>query len=166
VSARYQAAALSGLVLVLAVLAGLTLARNSLWNDSVALWEDAVRKAPRTYAAYYGLADAHRSVGDCESAAEPFQAAIRMRPQNPDAYLGLAACQQDLARPDDARSTLRAGLENAGTDARLSLALAALEEQRQNSSEALRLCRQALAQNPRDDQAAACVERNEAAAVQ
>ena len=154
------AAGMAALAVVLASLTGLTTARNRLWGDPVALWNDAARKAPLTYAAQYGLADAYFSVGDCDAAVGAYRRAIALRPENADAYLGLAACQRDLARPDEARQTLRAGLATARVDPRVILALASLEESRQNAEEALRLCQQLLASGRDVAAAQTCVARN------
>lgn len=158
---RVTAAAVLGLVL--AGLTGLTVARNRIWADPVRLWEDAVRKAPFTYMSHYGLADAYRSIGDCESAGPAYERALRIRPQNVDAYLGLAECLTELGRSDDARTVLRLGIERSPMDARVRLALAALEESRRNPAEALRFCRDVLAVSPGNATAEACVVRNQEA---
>src|SRR5262245_16464759 len=51
-------------VLVVAALATMTVARNAVWSDPVALWREATFTAPR-WDTYTGLGHALRDAGDC-----------------------------------------------------------------------------------------------------
>jgi len=66
-------AAAAALMLGVAAPRTLTVARNRVWENPVQLWEDAASKAPRTWMAVYGMADAYRAVGDNVSAAVAYQ---------------------------------------------------------------------------------------------
>lgn len=151
-----------GLALVLAVLFGLTVARNRVWADPVLLWEDAARKAPRTFMAHYGVADSYAAIGDCESAAPAYSRALVLRPDR-KAFVGLSSCLVQLDRRDDARRVLRTAIERVPLDADVRLALAELELERQNFAEALRLCREVLGITPGQTEAGRCVESSERA---
>jgi Tfp pilus assembly protein PilF len=152
---RFVAAA----ALIVVVLAGLTQMRLRVWSDPVILWSDAVNKAPGTWIAQFGLADAYQLVGDCESAIPAYRRAIALVPDNPQAYDGLAACLSELDRRDEAREVLRVAIQRmpASTHARVSLAN--LEVQAQHRAEALRLCREVQALAPTSPDAAACAAR-------
>lgn len=151
------------LTVVLVSLLGLTILRNRVWADPVRLWSDAVSKAPDTWVAHFGLADAYQSIGDCESALEPFRRAMALVPDRDEAYLGLSACLVELDRVDEAREVLRDLIARTPAAANVRLVLAQLEERRGNRGAALGLCRQVLERLPDQAEARACVERNERA---
>jgi hypothetical protein len=155
------AAALS---LMLAVLLSLTIARNRVWASPVALWTDAVQKAPGTFHATFGLASALRLAGDDTSAEPAFQQAIALQPALAEGYLGLSALFVDQNRIGDASETLRLAIQRVPADFRPRLALAALVQQT-NAAEALQLCQSALTLRPALPEAEACVRRNQARLV-
>lgn len=159
-------AAAAALMLGVAALGTLTVARNRVWESPMRLWEDAASKAPRTWMAVYGMADAYRAVGDNVSAAVAYQRAIALRPTETRAYLGLAQSWIDLGRNESAREALRAAIQRrpAATDARMALAL--VEEQVfRDSVEARRLCREVLELAPAAADAVACIRRNPVSAA-
>jgi hypothetical protein len=147
-------------VVLLGVLAALTSARNQLWRDPVLLWEDAAAKAPRTWSAMYGRADAYRAIGDNAAAIDSYQQAIRLRPTLARGYLGLAETWLEMRRFDAARQSLSVARTRLPYDTQLMVALAKVDEVAfQDTFSALQLCRQALAIDPRNAEAAACVQR-------
>jgi len=90
-------------IIILGALSGLTVARNSVWSNSVTLWRDAVEKTPRwdTYMAY---GNALRDSGDCQAALAAYDEATRISPER---LLTLAArwtCLKILGRDDAARA--------------------------------------------------------------
>jgi hypothetical protein len=98
------------LVLGLAVtsaLAWTTLARNEVWAHSMTLWADAVGRAPRTWIAQYGYAQALQEDGDCVSAVEHYRRAIQLRPGEPKAYYNLALCLAEMGELIQARAAVR-----------------------------------------------------------
>ena len=92
---------LAGLTL-LVLLAALTVARNRVWRDPVTLWGDAARKAPQTWAAHYGHAEALRGAGRCEEAVPAFRRAIELLPEMVQPYLNAGICLAELGRHDEA----------------------------------------------------------------
>jgi protein O-mannosyl-transferase len=161
VKGQFQRSLKIGTVLAVALVSlfVLTVRRNQVWSDPVRLWSDAVSKAPGTWLAQFGLADAYQSVGDCESALSGYRRAIALIPENPQAYDGLAACLVELQRPDDARRVLRAAIVRVPSATLELLTLALLEEQAHNWTEALRLCQEASKLAPGNRAAQNCIER-------
>jgi hypothetical protein len=159
-----QPVAIGMLMVVIAALGTLTVARNRVWADPVRLWQDAARKAPRTYMAQYGVGESYRAAGDCEAAVPAYERAIGLRPTLEDGYLGLAECLTVNERPDEAMQVLRVAVERAKTTVKSRLNLASYEAERGNPAEALRLCQEVLAAAPNEPNAVACIERNVAAA--
>jgi hypothetical protein len=154
--------AAAGVVLtVLLALLALTVARNRVWADPVRLWEDAARQAPLTFAAQAGLGYVQWAAGNCDAAATAYNRAMSLRPNEADPYIALADCFIRRSRKDDAAAILRVGTSRAPADVKIRLMLAALEEGRPaGTSEALRLCREALAIEPGSVAAQECVRRN------
>ena len=103
---------------MLAVLIGLTISRNRVWASPISLWADAAEKAPDTWLAVHGLAEAYRQEGECPLAMDPYRRAIELRPQKAESYLGLAWCFLDLQQIPSAAETLRLGMSRAPENAR------------------------------------------------
>jgi len=156
------AVTLSAVLAVLVVLMGLTTARNRIWNDPIALWTDALNKAPGTWAAVEGLADSYRLAGECRAAVPLYQQAMRLAPKNADTYIALSLCYFQLGRTQDAAAVLRAGRAELPRNTAVRLRLAKVEELTfADPSAALAICREVLAIAPGLAEAADCVRRNE-----
>jgi Tfp pilus assembly protein PilF len=153
------ATAYVALTIVIVGLAGLTAQRLRLWADPVLLWSDAVVKAPGTWMAQFGLADAYQTVGDCEAALAPYTRAITLVPQNAQAYDGLAGCLTELHRSDEARDVLRTAVQRIPDAAQARVTLAGLEAAANHRAEAVRLCAEVQALAPGTREAATCVWR-------
>jgi len=91
---------------VLVVLAGLTVARNRVWQDPVTLWGDAAHKAPQTWAAHYGHAEALRAAGRCAEAVEVYRRAVELQPGMVQPYLNAGICLAEVGRLDEAAAML------------------------------------------------------------
>lgn len=74
----HRAAMAAALVLLLAVAAGLSFARNRLWGDAVAMWQDSISKSPRKVRPRFGLAYALYESGRCSEAVAEYAAAARL----------------------------------------------------------------------------------------
>jgi protein O-mannosyl-transferase len=160
-SPRRRAIAVATLTALLVVLAGLTVVRNRVWADPVTLWTDAAAKAPDTWLAVQGLAEARRGAGDCEGALPVFRRAIELQPQNGTSYMGMAGCLVSAGRVTDAADLLRLGMQRAPRDTSVRMALADLEERYLGDrAEALRLCQSVLGLAPGLADARKCVDRN------
>ena len=66
--------------LVIAVLFGMTYARNSVWSDKVVFWKDVVEKSPNSTAAYNNLGKAYLEIYQPDKAIEMFDRAISLSP--------------------------------------------------------------------------------------
>jgi protein O-mannosyl-transferase len=151
-----------GVAVVLALLAAAAIARNRVWQTPLSLWTDAASKAPNTWMAVYGMADAHRTSGDYLNAVDAYRRAIALRPGEPEGYLALADSLLQLRRYESARQTLRAAVTRNPGEMRPLVALASVEERVfHNRLTALDLCRRAAAIDPANASARGCVERNE-----
>jgi tetratricopeptide (TPR) repeat protein len=151
---------LAGTAAVVVVLTGLTVARNRVWADPVQLWGDASEKAPLTWGARYGLAEAYRAAGNQAAAVDAYQQAIALRPGLADAYLGLAGTWLDMGEPIKASETLRLAILRLPGDPLLKTKLAMVEAERLgNPAEAVKLCREALVIAPALREAQDCVRR-------
>jgi len=69
-----------------------TLARTRVWDDPLALWKEAIDRAPGSWQAHLGYADALREVDQCGPAKEEYRTALRLYPANADARSGLERC--------------------------------------------------------------------------
>ena len=147
----------------LLVLGYLTLERNQVWADPVRLWEEAARLAPDTPAAHLGLGNEYRNTGQCDRAQPAYKRTIELSPISTDAYLGLASCLLARNQMIEAYRILREAMDNVPPgEIRIRLALAGLEESEfRRPAEAVRLCQEVLAIQPRDSNALDCVRRNQ-----
>jgi len=85
------------------ILGGLTLARNNLWSDTLALWQDTVRKAPGKDLSQVNLGGEYMKLNMPEKALPLFVLALELNPDLPArsmAYLGktLQYLNVDVAR--------------------------------------------------------------------
>jgi tetratricopeptide (TPR) repeat protein len=102
--AAARTAAWLGAACLLAVLSALTVARNRVWSDPVALWADAARKAPWVFAPHLQLGDALRARGECEPALAAYRRALELVPGHLDARNHLGICLAETGRRDEARA--------------------------------------------------------------
>jgi tetratricopeptide (TPR) repeat protein len=93
-------------VLILADLAVLTLTRNAVWADPVALWREAATTAPR-WDTYMSYGNALRDAGDCESALAAYNSAIRIAPERLLPVVSGWICLVMLGKTDQAREVAR-----------------------------------------------------------
>lgn len=118
--------ALAGLVAVLVPLALLTVERNKVWGDPVALWSEAVAREPRVWVPHVGLGDVLRERGDYAAAAEAYREAARLQPES-RTFLPLATCLLMTGRLDEADEYFARAdqLAPGGVDAPVGRALVA-----------------------------------------
>ena len=79
---------------VLLTWSGLTLSRNHLWNNDIALWQEAVGLNPGQLRAHYNLGFALAQQGQVEEAQESFQKALSLNPQDDLSYAALGYCAE------------------------------------------------------------------------
>jgi tetratricopeptide (TPR) repeat protein len=105
-------------VALLVVLGGAAWARNRVWGDEIALWQDTVEKSPRKYRPRFQLAFAHYQKGRCSDAAREFDAASKvMAKPEADLYVDWGLALECAGRVDEAIVKLRraAEIEKSGT---------------------------------------------------
>ncbi|MBI5233515.1 MAG: tetratricopeptide repeat protein [Deltaproteobacteria bacterium] len=116
----FEAIALVAVVSVAAIFSTAAYLRNRVWADEATLWEDVVKKSPRSSDARTNLATALYEKGDKEAALSLYIEAIRLNPGNDGAYYNLAGIYYErkeygasalnyekaiaLVLPDDPRS--------------------------------------------------------------
>jgi len=78
--------------IILAICSVLTYRRSEVWANPVALWQDASNKSPRKWRPHFQLASAQYESGNCQDAAQSFEAASRLEQPSFDLLLdwGLA----------------------------------------------------------------------------
>ncbi|MFH1181436.1 MAG: tetratricopeptide repeat protein, partial [Candidatus Woesearchaeota archaeon] len=88
--ARKRMAAVTLLMVLIAVFAGFTIKGNTEWKDELTLWQIAAERSPNTSAVFSNLGHAYEQEGDYAKAQESFEKAIALDPENPKAHYNLA----------------------------------------------------------------------------
>jgi tetratricopeptide (TPR) repeat protein len=91
---------------VVVVLMVMTLNRNTVFANNVALWEDAVRKSPGKPRAHFNLGAAYHTAQRPGDAIREYRAALKLKPDIHAAYSNLAAIQLDQGRLREGEATL------------------------------------------------------------
>ncbi|GAB4118083.1 MAG: hypothetical protein Kow001_18070 [Acidobacteriota bacterium] len=84
----------AAMALWLAILANVTLERNRIWQDDVAVWQEAVERVPDQYLPRYNLGVALARQGRIPEAEAAFQAGARLNPADDMSYSGLGFCAE------------------------------------------------------------------------
>ncbi|MFC1549287.1 tetratricopeptide repeat protein [Nitrospirota bacterium] len=121
-------AVLSGCIILLAVaLTAASYSRNLVWETSVSLWEDTVRKSPLKPRAHYNLGTVYREAGQVDLAIREYKRALELQPVYPEADYNLAGAYMVRDRADLAirhyRSAIRGNPEDYMAHNNLSIAL-------------------------------------------
>jgi hypothetical protein len=139
-----------GAAVLLATLAGFTMARGRHWRDDVTLWTRAVRRAPRNLYALNGLALAYGMADRDAEARQTLRSVLEINEADFQAHLNLAYValrMQDLSVAE--RHTLRAlELDPGSAAAYRVLSLVHLEKG--NLQAARQAAQTALSLNPYD----------------
>ncbi|HEY2386116.1 MAG TPA: tetratricopeptide repeat protein [Candidatus Binatia bacterium] len=116
-------ATLGGLAVVVA-LGSATIARNRLWHDPVALWEDALAKAPSKPRVFRNLINAYEERGDRANAARVaaqetlvFETLHRSRPRDPEVLTALADTYARRGQLEEANTLLVQAVQLGPEDA-------------------------------------------------
>jgi tetratricopeptide (TPR) repeat protein len=154
---RLETGLVCGLIVLL--LAWATIARNRVWQDEAALWEDAVSKNPRSHWARNSLGMTYLARGEIAKATEQLTSALRIRPGHSPTKINLAVALARQGRLKDASNLLEEVLSANPNDfeALYNMALVLAGEGRLDDA-ALRL-KKALAIRPANDQANATMGR-------
>jgi tetratricopeptide (TPR) repeat protein len=138
---------------VLVVLAGLTAARNRVWQDPVTLWGNAARTAPATWAAQYGHAEALRAAGRHAEAVEVYRRAMELEPGMVQPYLNAGISLAETGRLDEAAEVLEQARRLEPDNPKAYNNLGVLAARTGRLEEARDLFREALARDPRNVEA-------------
>jgi protein O-mannosyl-transferase len=84
----------------LATLALVTIARNRVWSDPLALGTEAVQRAPDSWRSHFELAELLKEDGQCDRAEQEYSAAVRLNP-------GLPPQPRDVWRPSCSHSPVQ-----------------------------------------------------------
>ncbi len=98
---------LAVLAAVLAVSGVLTYNRNQVWRGQIALWEDAVEKAPRKVRPRFQLAYALFAANRCEEALPHYRIAAELEPPRYDLLVDWALAHDCLNQSEEALEKLR-----------------------------------------------------------
>jgi Flp pilus assembly protein TadD len=88
--------------LIIMALSGATFARNTVWKDSLTLWEDVVGKSPANARAHNNLGFIYHARGMTDQAIEQCVSAVRLRPGYLDARINLGIAYNAKGRADEA----------------------------------------------------------------
>ncbi len=99
------------MVLVLALLTGVTVARNSDWRDPLRLWQNTALRSPGRARVHYNLARQYEAAGDTGRAAEQYRTAIALRPGYAEAHNNLGNLYAGRGAFQDAAAEFRRVIE-------------------------------------------------------
>ena len=85
--------------------------RNNLWNDSIALWDDAAKKFPGNARAVGNMGISMADKGKFGEAIPVLKQAIELMPNNTNNWYALGACYKKLGMTEDAIRTYQKTLE-------------------------------------------------------
>lgn len=108
---RLFGAGMAGIAVIVVVLTATTYARNSLWKDEVAFWEDVAEKSPLKSRVHNNLGHIYSSRGLVDRAIEEYETAVRLRPDNPGARYNLGTAYMSRGSVEKAIEQFRAALQ-------------------------------------------------------
>lgn len=82
------------LAVVVVILTGTTYARNSIWGDTLILWQDVVKKSPNKARGHNNLGYVYQSQGHIDRAVEHYRTAIRLYPTYLKAHINLGSAYE------------------------------------------------------------------------
>ncbi len=136
-----------GTVLVLA-LGALTFARNGIYSDPVALWQQTTERRPENARAWNNLGLALHQAGRDQEAATAYERALALNPQHAFAHANLASVAIASGRWSEAETHLRAALSAAPANQDARVNLGHVLTQLGRAEEALTEYNQVLAADP------------------
>jgi Flp pilus assembly protein TadD len=97
-------------VVIACVLCVLTVMRNRVWADPIALWTEATRYADGMWEPHYALADSLREAGQCAAAVPEYRKVVALRPAHRDGHTNLGICLAQTGQLEEAEREFRAAL--------------------------------------------------------
>ena len=92
--------------ILVVIFAGMTISRNNVWADNIALWEDAEAKAPRKARAHFNLGQAYQEAQRMPAAIREYEHALALKPDIYAAYSNQAAIYLDQGQYPSAEQML------------------------------------------------------------
>ncbi len=135
---------------VLLVCVFLTVQRNIVWSNAIALWEEAAATAPATWEPHYAYADALREAGQCDRAIPEYEIVLNLRPRHRDAVTNLGICLAQSGDAEGAEHAFRTAIDIDPSWPRGYTNLAALAITRGEHQKARDLYREAIVRDPRN----------------
>jgi tetratricopeptide (TPR) repeat protein len=110
-TAHVKKAVLYVMLAVILVFSGATYARNTLWNDSVRLWENAIERSPNKARPHNSLGFAYRAQGRIDEAMTEFITALKLNPDYAQAHFNLGVVYAIQGRIDEAINEYQAAVK-------------------------------------------------------
>ncbi len=98
-------------IVTVLVLTAAAFSRNSIWLDSIGLWQDAAAKSPAKARPHFNLGDLYANRNLYEEAIGEFKAAVRTNPGSPVAHYNLGNMYGKLGRYEEAERELRTAIQ-------------------------------------------------------
>jgi tetratricopeptide (TPR) repeat protein len=86
------------MVPLLIILSGLTIKRNMLWQDSIALWEDTIKKSPHKSRPYSNLGNIYNEREMYKDAETVYLKALELDPEIPGIHNNLGNIYRTVRR--------------------------------------------------------------------
>lgn len=139
---RYSYVAIASVTLVLGML---TLHRNRVWADEVALWKDAEAKSPALARPHLNLGLAYQTAGRLDEALVEYGHALSLNPRLSSAYVNMGGIYFSRSDLDKAESALNKAAELSPSLAEPWVDLALIALRRNQAARALELIDKAAA---------------------
>ena len=135
-------------VIIPIALAVATYKRNTVWQTKQALWEDVVRKAPKTAIAYSNLGTVYFAQGLIDKALENFETALTINPVSADIHYNL--CQIYLRKDsvEEAMEHCQIAVRLRPENFKMHYALGIVSRQKGQIDEAVKYFHRSLRLNP------------------
>ncbi|TLM65402.1 MAG: tetratricopeptide repeat protein [Deltaproteobacteria bacterium] len=142
--------AMTVVLLVVSLLAGLTWQRNALWGDPVAFFEDNLRRSPNNVRVMVMLGNAYAAARRSEEGLRLIEEALRLNPSYDFAYTALGKIRIDRGEGALAIEPLQKGLEYQPGSVLLNEYLGIAYGEAGDYQRALLHLRRAMLLNPED----------------
>lgn len=111
--ARNGTLAISGALVLMLLLSGLTYERNKAWGTKLSMWQDVVEKSPMKSRPHNNLGNCYMLLGRPIEAIEEYKLAIALDPGNIEAYYNISLNLEKTGRLDQAAHYYEIFAENA-----------------------------------------------------
>lgn len=99
---RLRAVRFGTATVVCALLTLITVGRNDLFADPIAMWEDTLQKAPQNRRVQYTLGNFYGRAGRYEDAIERYKQALLLKPGVAKVHVNMGSTYNKMGRPEDA----------------------------------------------------------------